>query len=343
MKTTFLLSVFLISSIMFSQKNLVTNGGFDQNTDNWWADNLQQNTVVKKVGSGSCMVIQYVGKEWKAGDQRINIPKGTYAITFSAYLKADAIQGGESYGAGILNAEFLNGANKQIVSENIAQVKETVDWKLYSKTVVVPEGAKTIKVVIGLQNTPGTVFFDDIKAVAVSEDDYLKIMQAEAMAKKAEAIAKEALPKNFENANFEDGIKNWNGSGHVSATDKKEGNSAAAITSKMLEWTAIDQTADVPNGTKTIEVSGWLKAVDIKQGKESWNNGLFIIELTRDGKVKTMEGQLIGKVTGNTDWTYFKKSIPIPAETKKFTIMLALSDCTGTLLADDLQIQMLNE
>lgn len=343
MKATFLLSVFLISSIVFSQKNLVINGGFDQNTDNWWADNLQQNTVIKKAGSGSCMIVQYVGKEWKAGDQRINIPKGTYAITFSAYLKADAIQGGENYGAGILSAEFLNGGNKQILFENIAQVKETVDWKLYSKTVVVPEGAKTIKIVIGLQNTPGTVFFDDIKAVAVSEDDYLRIMQAEAMEKKAEAIAKEALPKNFENANFEDNLKNWNGSGHVSTTDKKEGSSAAAITSKMLEWTAIDQTADVPNGTKTIEVSGWLKAVDIKQGKESWNNGLFIIELTRDGKVKTMEGQLIGKVTGNTDWTHFKKTIPIPAETKKFTIMLALSDCTGTLLADDLQIQMLNE
>lgn len=343
MKAKFLFFVFLITSVMFSQKNLIQNGGFDVNTDNWWADNLTQNTVVKKVGSGSCMVVQYVGKDWKAGDQRINIPKGTYAITFSAYAKADAIQGGESYGAGIFNAEFLNGANKQIVSENIAQVKGTVDWKLYSRTVIVPEGAKTIKVVIGLQNTPGTVFFDDIKAVAVSEEDYIKIMQAEAMAKRAEAIAKEAIPKYFENGNFEAGLEKWNGSGHVSTTDNKEGNSAAAVTSKMLEWTAIDQIADVPNGTKSIEVSGWLKALDITQGKESWNNGLFIIEFTRDGKVKTMEGQLIGKVTGNTDWTHFKKNIQIPAETKKITIILALSDCIGTLLADDIQVQMLSE
>lgn len=343
MKSILLFFVFLISSIMFSQKNLVLNGGFDQNTDNWWADNLTQNGFIKKIGSGSCMIVQYVGKEWKGGDQKINIPKGTYAITFSAYIKADAIQGGESYGAGILNAEFLNGANKQIISENIAQVKETVDWKLYTKTVLVPEGSKTVKILIALQSTPGTVFFDDIKAITVTEEEYLKIMQTEVMTKKAEAITKEGMPKIFENANFEAGLKNWNGSGLVSTTDKKEGNSAASITSTVNEWTAIDQTADVLNGAKTIEVSGWLKAKDIKQGKDPWNNGLFIIELTRDGKIKTIDDQLIGTVTATTDWTYFKKSIQIPSDTQKYRIILALSACTGTLLADDLQIEMVNE
>lgn len=343
MKSMLLLPFCLMSFMMFSQKNLVLNGGFDLNTDKWWADNLNQNTVVKKVGSGSAMIVQYVGKEWKGADQRINIPKGTYAITFSAYLKADAIQGGESYGAGILNAEFLNGANKQIVSENIAQVKGTADWKLYTKTVLVPEGSKTVKVIIALQSTPGTAFFDEIKAITLNEEDYLKTMQAEARAKKAEALAKEAIPKTFENANFEAGLDHWNGSGTVSTSDKKEGNSAASITSTTNEWTAIDQTADIKEGTKTIEVSTWLKAKDIKPGKDSWNNGVFIIELTRDGKTKTMDDQLIGTVSATTDWTFFKKSIQIPSDTKKYRIMLALSSCTGTLLADDLQIQMINE
>jgi hypothetical protein len=343
MKSAVLLSVFLISSVMFSQKNLVINGGFDQNTDNWWADNLNQNAVIKKVGTGSCMIVQYVGKEWKGGDQKINIPKGTYAIAFSAYVKGDAIQGGESYGAGIVNAEFLNGADKQIASENIAQVKGTVDWKLYSKMVLVPEGAKRVKLLIALQSTPGTVFFDDIKAVTVTEEEYKKVMQAEAMAQKTETLTEETTSKILENANFEGGLKNWNGPGVVSTTDKKEGDSAVSITSSVNEWTAIDQIADIPNGTKTIEVSGWLKAKDIKSGKDPWNNGMFIIELTRDEKVKTIDDQLIGTVTGTTDWTYFKKNIPVPFGTKKYRIMLALSMCTGTLLADDIQIKMLSE
>jgi hypothetical protein len=343
MKSALLLSLILISSVMFSQKNLVINGGFDQNTDNWWADNLNQNAVIKKVGTGSCMIVQYVGKEWKGGDQKINIPKGTYAIAFSAYVKGDAIQGGESYGAGIVNAEFLNGADKQIVSENIAQVKGTVDWKFYSKMVLVPEGAKRVKLLIALQSTPGTVFFDDIKAVTVTEEEYNKIKQAEAIAKKEETLTEETTPKNLENANFEGGLKNWNGPGVISTTEKKEGDSAVSITSSVNEWTAIDQIADIPNGTKTIEVSGWLKAKDIKSGKDPWNNGMFIIELTRDGKVKTVDDQLIGTVTDTTDWTYFKKNIPVPFGTKKYRIMLALSMCTGTLLADDVQIKMLSE
>ncbi|TRX41284.1 carbohydrate binding domain-containing protein [Flavobacterium restrictum] len=336
MKTLLYILIAMSTSLTFAQKNLVINGGFDQNTDGWWADNLNQNGVVKKVGAGSCMIVQYVGKEWKGADQKINIPKGTYAIAFSAYVKGDAIQGGESYGAGIVNAEFLNGADKQIVSENIAQVKGTADWKLYSKLILVPQGAKKIKMLIALQSTPGIVFFDEIKAVTVTEDEYNKIMQAE-------AIAQEAIPKPFVNASFEAGLQNWNGTGIVLTTDQKAGNAAVTITATVAEWTAIDQTADVPAGTKTIEISGWLKAKDIKQGKDPWNNGMFIIELTRDGKIKTSDDQLVGTVTGTTDWTYFKKNIPIPDGTKKFRIILALSACTGTLVADDIQIKMDNQ
>lgn len=343
MKSALLLFVLFITSVMFSQKNLVINGGFDQNTDNWWADNLNQNAVIKKVGTGSCMIVQYVGKEWKGGDQKINIPKGTYAIAFSAYVKGDAIQGGESYGAGIVNAEFLNGADKQIVSENIAQVKGTIDWKLYSKTILIPEGAKRVKLLIALQSTPGTVFFDDIKAIPVTEEEYKKVMQAEVMAQTTAPLTGESTLKILENTNFEEGLKNWNGAGIISETDKKEGNSAVSISSSTNEWTAIDQIADIPSGTKTIEVSGWLKAKEIQTGKDPWNNAMFILELTRDGKVKTIDDQLIGTLTGTTDWTYFKKNIPIPFGTKKYRIMLALSNCTGTLLADDVQIKMLSE
>jgi len=43
-------------------------------------------------------------------------------------------------------------------------------------------------------------------------------------------------------------------------------------------------------------------------------------------------------VTGTTDWTNYKKSLKIPAGSKKFRVMVAMSFTTGTLFVDDIAI-----
>jgi len=342
MKSIFLLVLSLSGSLIMGQNNIVKNGGFNQNTDYWRGDVVQQSSFIKKEGQNSGMILQYTGEDWKGVDQIIAIPKGTYAIELSAWIKSDEIaKGKQDYNAGVMTVELATSSEKSIEYVNIAQVKGTTDWTLYSKIILIPENAKKIRIMLALAQTSGTIFFDDIKAVTVSEDDYLKIMQEKALLKRKEAMALNALPKVIENTNFENELKGWNGSAAVSTSEKKEGNAAASISSTINQWTAIDQSADVPEDAKSIEISGWLKAIDIKQGIDPWNNGMFILELTRDGKSKTIDDQLIGTVTSTTDWTFFKKIISIPSGTKNYRIMLALSNCTGTLLADDLQVNII--
>jgi D-ribose pyranose/furanose isomerase RbsD len=239
-----------------------------------------------------------------------------------------------------MTAEFTSSSDKNISYENIAQIQGTTNWTLYKKIVPVPTDAKKIRVMLALAQTNGSVFYDDVKVITLSGEEYNKIMQASASPKTVE-VTEENLT--FNNGNFEAELKNWNGSGTISTTDKKEGNSCATINSTVNQWTAIDQTAAIPEGTKSIEISGWLKAKNIKQGTETWNNGMFIAEFTSDGKNKTTTDQLIGTVTSSSDWTFFQKKITIPEGTKKYRIMLALSTCTGTLLADDIQVKMLQE
>lgn len=339
MKQLLIFSLLFFSAIGNAQTNLVKNGGFESETLNWNGDAATISPYDKKTGKNSAVINQFTGAEWKAIDQVINIPKNTYAVEFSVWVKADQIEGGkETYNAGLMIAEFTNSGGKKIISENIAQVKGSVAWTNYKKTVLVPEKAQKIRIMLALAQTNGSLFFDDVKATALSEEEYFKLNPITTI---PEGQKTGSTPKPFLNGNFEENLNSWNGNGIISVIDKKEGNSAAEITSKTAEWKAIDQISDINEGDKTIEISGWLRAKNIQQGKDPWNNGMFIIEFKKDETNKACEDQVIGTVTGNTDWTPFKKSFQIPEGAKKYRIMVAMSVCTGTLLADNIEVKLL--
>src|SRR6187402_1997400 len=104
MKTSFL--ILLFPALLFAQKNLIANGNFDSNTDNWHGDAATSNRFYKKSGTGSAMINQFVGNEWKGIDQVSNITKDAFAIEFSVYIKSDGIAGGkEAYNAGVMTIE----------------------------------------------------------------------------------------------------------------------------------------------------------------------------------------------------------------------------------------------
>lgn len=338
MKQLFFFSLLFFSAISNAQTNLVKNGGFESETLNWNGDAATISPYDKKTGKNSAVINQFTGAEWKAIDQIVNIPKNTYAVEFSIWIKADQIEGGkEAYNAGLMIAEFTNSGEKKIISENIAQVKGTFAWTNYKKTVLVPEKAQKIRIMLALAQINGSIFFDDVKAAALSQEEYFKLNPVTTIPEGQKEVS--AL-KSFYNGSFEENLNSWNGNGTISVKDKKEGNSAVEINSKTAEWKAIDQVSHINEGDKTIEISGWLKAKDIQQGKDPWNNGMFIIEFKKDDTTKASEDQVIGTVTGSTDWTPFKKSFQIPEDAKKYRIMVAMSVCTGTLLADNIEVKL---
>ena len=344
MKKIILFLITLIPIFVSAQKNLIKNGGFEMEFNNWRGDVAIINPFEKKAGNKSCAINQYIGAEWKGMDQIAIVPKKTYAIEFSAWVKTDAIEGGKNdYNVGIVTAEFLNAGDNKITSESIAQVKGSTPWTLYKKTVLVPEKAKKIRTMLALAQTNGTILFDNVIAITISEDDYLENTKKEVLKNQPEIIVETSSPETLLNGSFQEGLSNWNGSGKIIQDLGNKENYYASITSSIPLWTAIEQSAEVPNNAKTIEFSGLLKAEDITQGKNEWNKGSFIVELTKDGTTKTIEDQTIGSLNGTTDWTYFKKTINIPEGTTKYRVMLALSNCTGTLLTDEIKVEFTNK
>lgn len=177
MKQLLFLSLLFLTTISNAQTNLIKNGGFESDFVDWRGEeNAMTSPYDKKSGKNSANINQFVGAEWKALDQIVSIPKNTFAVECSVWMKADEIEEQkEPYKAGAVILEFTDAGEKQISTENIGQASGTTDWIAYKKIIKVPADAKNIRIMLALAQTNGTVFFDDVKLIVLSEADYLKL------------------------------------------------------------------------------------------------------------------------------------------------------------------------
>lgn len=177
MKTFFFFCSLFLITITNAQTNLVKNGGFETDLLNWRGEeNAALSPLEKKSGKNSAAINQFVGAEWKALDQIITLPKNSYALEVSSWIKSDAIETQkEDYKCGAIIVEFTNSGDKQISTERIGQAVGSTNWTHFKKTVKVPAEARKIRIMLALAQTNGTVFFDDVKAIALSEEEYLKL------------------------------------------------------------------------------------------------------------------------------------------------------------------------
>ncbi|WP_433764477.1 carbohydrate binding domain-containing protein [Flavobacterium ginsenosidimutans] len=177
MKQLFLFSLLLLSAIANAQMNLVKNGAFERDLVNWRGEEIAAlSPYEKKSGKNSVMINQFTGAEWRALDQIVLIPKLTYAVECSVWIKTDQVENQkEEYKAAAVILEFTNDNDKQISTETIAQVKGTTSWTNYKKAVKIPSGAKKIRIMLALAQTNGTVFFDDVNLKALGEEEYTQV------------------------------------------------------------------------------------------------------------------------------------------------------------------------
>jgi len=176
MKPFLLFSLLFLSTIMNAQKvNLVKNGGFERDIANWRGDVATISPYDKKSGKNGALINQYTGTEWKGIDQIVIIPRNTYAVEFNVWIKTESIEGGkEPYNAGVMIVEFTDNGEKKISSEPIAQLTGTTDWTNYKKNVKIPADAQKIRIMLALAQTSGSIYFDDVKAMPLSEEEYSK-------------------------------------------------------------------------------------------------------------------------------------------------------------------------
>jgi len=159
-------------------------------------------------------------------------------------------------------------------------------------------------------------------------------------------IAALALPAAAQNAlvngDFEKGLEGWNQWGGRTTTQARSGTLACQVTLAQPAWAGVSQVVAVPEGAKSVRVSGWLESESIRGGKENWERGRISVELF-GAKGDTVGGNLlaVGQVRGKMPWTRMERTYPLPPEAKSVKIGCALGNSTGTLRCDDLSVEFL--
>ncbi len=332
--------IFLVAILLgkdaTAQKNLVSNGDFENGLIGWNGNAAVVSPWIVKNGKHSCAITTYNDNDWAGIGQVCYLSKKTVAIAVSVWAKSEGIQQGkEQWNNGLVSIEFIGAGNKKVSDgENICTVTGTTGWTLYKKTMLVPEGAKSCRVMLAMGNASGSLMIDDVTAIELS---------AEALAK-LNAPAPQAAPAvaTFTNGGFEDGAKGWgNYVGELSSDTHNGAKSYLIKTTNSNDWAGIDQKAAIPAGTKAIELSAWLKCNGIIQGKDSWNAGVLILEFSGDGSKNFGYGENVAILTGTQDWKEYKKSIPVPEGATGYRIMVAMSFATGSLFVDDVAVALI--
>jgi hypothetical protein len=163
--------VLFCSNSLFAQKNLVLNGGFEDDFFGWNNGGVAQQTPWNfKSGKNSCAIVTNNADNWIGIDQTVRIPKKAQDLEFSAWLKTtNVVKGKDDWDGAIFTVVFVDVSDKEMPNQsiNIARLTGSNDWAIYKKTLKIPDKAYSFKILLAMGNASGTLLVDDVAAVKV--------------------------------------------------------------------------------------------------------------------------------------------------------------------------------
>lgn len=161
-----------------AQKNLVTNGGFEDELSGWVDYSAKATPYIFSTGKMSSALFSGDPSKWTGMHQIVALPKNTQYILMSAKIKVDGVSTGKEAWNGALFLFEMLGKGETKIGEgiNIASVTGDQDWKLYERAYIIPPGTASIKLLFALGYVSGTMFVDDVSLKVISQADYEKYL-----------------------------------------------------------------------------------------------------------------------------------------------------------------------
>ena len=159
-----------------AQKNLVTNGGFEDELYGWTEYGAKTTPYVVKEGKDCAVITSMDTSKWTGMHQVVALPKNTQYILISAWIKADnVVKSSQPWTGGLFNIELLNRSEAKINGpETLITVTGDEQWKFTEKAMSVPPGVSKIKLLFALGYATGTLFVDEVSVKAITMEDYQK-------------------------------------------------------------------------------------------------------------------------------------------------------------------------
>jgi hypothetical protein len=261
------------------------------------------------------------------GAQTVSLDYRKYPkVSVSAWVKLEGVvPGPESWNKANVQVLFFDNKGNQLGGwPEIGPWEGTFGWKKVGKNFYVPQGTAKAKVVFGLYNAKGAVYFDRIELTP--------LLQGE-----------RANPYNLLfNGEFEmwegwayGGSNDWG----IVYEDAKEGNGALWIKNDKPIWSFASQSVTLDGRKiKKINISGFIKAKDIIPGVKPWQLARINLEF-KDGKGKRIGGwPIVEAFSGTFDWKKISQTFEVPVNTRRVDIFAGLLECAGSAWFDGLQL-----
>ena len=159
-----------------AQKNLVTNGGFEDELYGWTEYSAKTTPYVVKAGKACAVITSMDSSKWTGMHQVITLPKNTQYLLIGAWVKADnVVKSSQPWTGGLFNIEWLDRSETKINGPaTLVTVTGDEEWKFTEKALAVPPGASKVKLLFALGYATGALFIDEVSVKTISIDDYQK-------------------------------------------------------------------------------------------------------------------------------------------------------------------------
>jgi len=328
----FLAFIFLfgIFSVASYAENLLKNGDFSEGIVNrvpkYWGTEYYNNSLISD-RSPDVLKISNPTPKMSLGAQEFLLDGNKIrVVAVSAWVKAeDVVPGVQDWNKANLQILFFDKKGVQLGGwPELGKWEGTFGWKNVIKNFIVPRGTVKAKVVLGLYDCTGVVYFDDISVTSVPSE-------------------KSTDPYNLlQNGGFEiwdkwayGGSTDWG----INYESAMQGNGSLRINNNTPVWSFASQSVSLDGKkVKKIKLSGYVKANNIKPGVKPWQLARVNIEF-KDGKGKRIGGwPILEAFSGTFDWKYVEKDFDVPPDTKRVDVFAGLLECSGEAWFDGLRL-----
>ncbi|WMJ74001.1 glycoside hydrolase family 9 protein [Cytophagaceae bacterium ABcell3] len=130
----------------------------------------------------------------------------------------------------------------------------------------------------------------------------------------------------------------WNHWGAERINKGHTGDYALKISNLDFKWSGTDQMIVMPEGVKTLTVSGYMKVDSVVRGNKPWEKARIAVEFY-DEDNHQVGGFLpvVAESFGTREWKHYERVYQVPSKAFSAKVQLALGNATGTVYFDEIK------
>jgi len=179
-KWTVVLAAALVYSQMgLAQKNLLTNGSFEDDFEGWTEYGGRTTPYVVKEGKNACAIVAGDNSKWLGIHQEVKLPKKAQYMLVSAWYKTDnVVRGKEPWQGALCRMELLDKNDKKVGPEvELWNLEGDNAWTKAQKALIIPAEVVKVKLLFALGFATGTLFIDDAWVKVLTQQEYEALEQ----------------------------------------------------------------------------------------------------------------------------------------------------------------------